>query len=140
MASSKLLGGLVVVKMDRIALVRTAEFRASADVREALQAGPFLVDAGKAVTGLNDTRRAARTVVFAGDAEIFGVLICKSATLAETARMLATPGSFPGSHIARALNLDGGSSTALWVKGEPSPFYSREWKGVRNYLAIVPRQ
>ena len=137
---AKLLGGLVVVKKDRIALVRTAEFRASADVREALQAGPFLVDAGKAVPGLNDTRRAARTVVFAGDAGIFGVLICKSATLAETARMLATPGSFPGSHIDRALNLDGGSSTALWVKGEPSPFYSREWKGVRNYLAIVPRQ
>ena len=118
---AKLLSGLVIVKKERIALVRRAEFRASVDVREALQAGPFLVDAGRPVAGLNDTRRAARTVVFAADAGIFGVLICKSATLAETARMLATPGAFPGRKITRALNLDGGSSTALWVKGEPSP-------------------
>ena len=137
---AKLLSGLVVVTMDRIALLRTAEFRASANVREALQAGPFLVDGGKAVAGLNDTRSAARTVVFADGAGRFGMLICKSATLAETARILATPGLLPSGKIARALNLDGGSSTALWVKREPAPFYSREWKGVRNYLAVVPRQ
>ena len=136
---AKLLSGVVVVKKDRIALVRTGEFRASAEVREALQAGPFLVDGGKAVAGLNDTRSAARTVVFADDVGNFGVLICKSATLLETGRILATPGVLPAGKITRALNLDGGSSTALWVKREPSPFYSREWKGVRNYLAIVPR-
>ena len=136
---AKLLSGLVVVTKDRIALLRTAEFQASANVREALQAGPFLVDGGKAVAGLNDTRTAARTVVFADGAGRFGLLICKSATLAETARILATPGLLAGRKITRALNLDGGSSTALWVKQEPAPFYSREWKGVRNYLAIVPR-
>ena len=133
---AKLLSGLVVVKQDRIALLRTSEFRASAEVREALQAGPFLVDAGKAVAGLNDTRGAARTVIFAGDAGIFGVLICTSATLAEAGRILA---QLPAGKITRALNLDGGSSTALWVKREPLPFYSREWKGVRNYLAILHR-
>ena len=136
---AKLLSGIVVVKKDRIALLRTGEFRASAEVREALQAGPFLVDGGKAVAGLNDTRGAARTVVFADDAGNFGVLICQSATLAETGRILATPGVLPAGKITRALNLDGGSSTALWVKREPLPFYAREWKGVRNYLAIIPR-
>ena len=46
---AKLLSGLVVVTKDRIALLRVAEFKASANVREALQAGPFLVDGGKAV-------------------------------------------------------------------------------------------
>jgi Phosphodiester glycosidase len=137
---AKLLSGLVVVKKDRIALLRAAEFRLSKDVREALQAGPFLVDGGKAVAGLNDTRGAARTVVFADDGGNFGFLICKSATLAETARILATPGLLPAGRITRALNLDGGSSTALWVKRDGAPFYSREWKGVRNYLAILPRQ
>ena len=136
---AKLLSGIVVVKKNRFALLRVAEFRPSPEVREALQAGPFLLDGGKAVAGLNDTRGAARTVVFADGAGNFGVLICKSATLAETGRILATDGLFPQVKITRALNLDGGSSTALWVKREPSPFYSREWKGVRNYLAIVPR-
>ena len=80
-----------------------------------------------------------RTVVFTDGAGRFGLLICKSATLAETARILATPALLAGRKITRALNLDGGSSTALWVKQEPEPYYSREWKGVRNYLAIVPR-
>ena len=136
---AKLLSGLVVVTKDRIALLRTAEFKASPNVREAMQAGPFLVDGGKAVAGLNDTRSAARTVVFADGAGRFGMLICKSATLAETARILATPGLLSAGKITRALNLDGGSSTALWVRREPAPFYSREWKGVRNYLAVVPR-
>ena len=137
---AKLLSGIIVATKDRIALLRTAEFKASANVREALQAGPFLVDGGKAVAGLNDTRSAARTVVFADGAGGFGMLICKSATLAETARILATPGLLSAGKITRALNLDGGSSTALWVKREPAPFYSREWKGVRDYLAVVPRQ
>lgn len=136
---AKLLSGIVVVRKDRIALLRTDEFRASADVREALQAGPFLVDRGKAVAGLNDTRRAARTVVYSDAAGNFGVMICRSSTLAATAQILATPGALSSGKITRALNLDGGSSTALWVKREASPFYSREWKGVRNYLAIVPR-
>ena len=136
---AKLLSGLVVVRKDRVALLRTVEFKPSPEVREALQAGPFLVDGGQAVAGLNDTRGAARTVVFTDGAGNFGVLTCQSATLAETGRLLATPGVVPAGKITRALNLDGGSSTALWVKRDPSPFYSREWKGVRNYLAILPR-
>lgn len=136
---AKLLSGIIVAKKDRLALLRTAEFKSSPEVREALQAGPFLVDGGKAVAGLNDTRSAARTVVFADNEGNFGVLTCKSATLAEMGRILATPGLLPAGKITRALNLDGGSSTALWVKRESSPFYSREWKGVRNYLAIIPR-
>jgi exopolysaccharide biosynthesis protein len=59
-------------------------------------------------------------------------------SLAEMAAILATPEIFSDAKIVRALNLDGGSSTALWVRGTP-PFYQREWKGVRNYLGIVPR-
>lgn len=135
---ARLLSGLVVVEKGGVALRRPAEFKRSDVLREALQAGPFLVDGGKAVAGLDDTRRAARTVVFTDGAGRCGVLICKSVTLAQMAALLATPGVLPAGKIARALNLDGGSSTALWVRGEP-PFYVREWKSVRNYLAIVPK-
>jgi uncharacterized protein YigE (DUF2233 family) len=135
---AQLLSGLVVVTPQRIALVRPAEFKPSAAVREALQAGPFLVDGGKAVAGLNATRPAARTVVFVDAAGRFGFIVVQSATLAEAGAMLATPALFPKGRITRALNLDGGTSTGLWVRGEPD-FYQREWKDVRNYLAIVPR-
>jgi exopolysaccharide biosynthesis protein len=135
---SRLLSGLLVVRDGRIALQRVAEFKSSAAVREAMQAGPFLVDAGKPVTGLNNSRAAARTVVFSDTAGNFGLLVCRYATLAETAEILLTAGVLPRGRIVRALNLDGGSSTGLWVQGEP-PLYLREGKDVRNYVAIVPR-
>jgi uncharacterized protein YigE (DUF2233 family) len=135
---AKLLSGLVVVTADRIALRRASEFKPSPAVREALQAGPFLVDASKPVAGLDNTRSAARTVVFIDSTGRCGFLICKSLTLAEMAELLATPSLSASGKIARALNLDGGSSTALWVRSEPV-FYEHEWKSVRNYLAIVPK-
>lgn len=135
---AKLLSGLVVVTRRGISLPRAASFKPGGDIREALQAGPFLVEDGAPVAGLNATRVAARTVVVADAGGHFGFVVCRSATLAETARILATAAYFPGGRITRALNLDGGSSTGLWVRSE-SPFYLREFKDVRNYLAIVPR-
>ena len=135
---AKLLSGLVVVTGGRIALLRVGEFKPSANVREALQAGPFLVDGGKAVPGLNADRRAERTFVFTQGADRFGLGVCSAVTLAEIAQILAAPDAVPGAKITRALNLDGGSSTGLWVAGE-KPFYLREGKDVRNFLGIVAR-
>ena len=135
---ARLLSGVISVTPGAIAIQRTAAFKPSAAVREALQAGPFLIEGGKKIAGLNATKGAARTVVFQDAVGRAGFLICKSVTLAERAEILATPAIFPEGKIVRALNLDGGSSTALWVRGTP-PFYQREWKSVRNYLAIVPR-
>jgi uncharacterized protein YigE (DUF2233 family) len=135
---AKLLSGVLSVTPTGIALQRAAVFKASSAVREALQAGPFLVEGGKPITGLEGTKDAARTVVFQDAKGHAGFLIGKSATLAGMAEILSTPEIFPEGKIVRAMNLDGGSSTALWVRGTP-PFYAHEWKSVRNYLAIVPR-
>jgi uncharacterized protein YigE (DUF2233 family) len=138
MERARLLSGLVVVTRKGIALPRATGFKPTADVREALQAGPFLIENGKPVAGLNATRSAARTAVLADASGRFGVVVCRSATLAGLAEVLATAEHFPGGKVTRALNLDGGSSTGLWVGG-PQPFYLREFKDVRNYLAIVAR-
>ena len=135
---ARLLSGLVVVTRKGIALPRAGSFQPAAEVREALQAGPFLIENGQPVAGLNAARSAARTVVVADAAGRFGFVVGRSVTLAEMAAILAAPGIFPGGKITRALNLDGGSSTGLWVRSE-RPFYLREFKDVRNYLAIVPR-
>jgi uncharacterized protein YigE (DUF2233 family) len=134
----KLISGIVSVTPGAVAIQRAAAFKPSPTVREALQAGPFLIEGGKAIAGLNAAKAAARTVVFQDAKGRTGLLICRSVSLAEMAEILATSALFPEGKIVRALNLDGGSSTALWVRGEP-PFYQREWKSVRNYLAIVPR-
>ncbi|MHA3771766.1 phosphodiester glycosidase family protein [Verrucomicrobiota bacterium sgz303538] len=137
---AKLLSGLLVASKDGVSLRRVGEFKMSPSVREALQAGPFLVDGGKAVPGLNAGRSAARTVVCTVGSGRAALVVCRSATLAETAQILLTAGLLPdGGKITRALNLDGGSSTGLWVRGGGEPFYLREGKDVRNYVAIVAK-
>jgi len=132
---AKLLSGLVTVSRDQVSLLRIPEYRPESKVTQALQAGPFLVDRGVPVSGLNDTRRAERTVVLSDGAGHAALLICCApVTLAEMARILCSPGILTELHGVRALNLDGGSSTGLWVK-EP-PYYRRELKTVANFLAV----
>lgn len=140
MERAKLLSGMIVVSTKDISLRRIGEFKMSPGVKEALQAGPFLIDGGKAVAGLNASRAAARTVVCTVGSNRVALVICRWTTLAETAEILLAPGIFPyGGKTTRALNLDGGSSTGMWVRSEGKPFYVREFKDVRNYLAVVKR-
>jgi len=134
---AKILSGLLIVTPRGAQLLRNSEYKGGADIRQALQAGPFLVDKGKPVAGLNATRPDERTVILADQKGVAGLLITNHITLADLAQLLASPSVFPELKIVRALNLDGGSSTALWVKGSP-PFSHPEWKPVRNALAVMP--
>ncbi len=133
-----LLSGIVSTTATGVTIQRAGAFKLTPAVREALQAGPFLVEAGKPIAGLNAARDAARTVVFQDAKGRAGLIMAKSPSLAEMGALLATPALFPEGKIVRALNLDGGSSTAMWVRGTP-PFYAREWKSVRTYLGVVTR-
>ncbi len=136
--SSKILTGVLTVTARGTSLLRSGEFKAGPGIREALQTGPFLVDRGKPVTGLNATHLAERTVLLADKQGVAALLTTGPVSLAELGRLLATPGLLPGLKIERALNLDGGSSTALWVASHPVPFSRPEWKAVRNAVAILP--
>ncbi len=137
---AKLLSGVLVVRGGRIELVRSGAFKAGKDVQEALQAGPWLVEKGQAITGLNAERRARRSVVATDGRGNWAIIATGPLTLAETGKILALAG-LPGGWTARdALNLDGGSSTALWAATQPRAFEIFSFGTVRNYLAIVPRQ
>jgi uncharacterized protein YigE (DUF2233 family) len=133
---AKLLSGLVVVTGKRTSLLRTGELKSTKNIQQAIQAGPFLVDHGKIVVGLNAKRAAERTAVLTDGEGHFALVLCRIVTLAEMAEILTEPGIITEMKVERALNLDGGSSSALWVRGG---FYSPERKHVRNFLAIVPR-
>lgn len=140
-----LLSGVFLVGADgRPALLRAEEYRAraakeKAPPRQALQAGPFLVDKGAPVAGLNATRAARRTVVLTDGAGRWALVSTSALTLAETGALLSRPGVVPdGLHVRRALNFDGGSSTGLWIAADPEPYYQREFSTVRNFLGIAP--
>jgi hypothetical protein len=60
-------------------------------------------------------------------------------TLAQLAKILATAGIAPDLKVQRALNLDGGSSSAFWFAGERESFSVSEQKTVRNFVAVVAK-
>src|SRR5882724_9496758 len=63
--------------------------------------------------------------------------VCSEITLTELAKILATTQIADRFKISRALNLDGGSSSAFWVKRETgSEFSIPEQKTVRDFVAV----
>jgi exopolysaccharide biosynthesis protein len=135
---ARLLSGVMVVSKGRVELLRYAEYSPKKNALAALQCGPFLVDGARAVPGLNDVRSARRTFILTGgDRGAIG--FCSSVTLAEMGEILATPGVVPDLKVQRALNFDGGSSSAFWFNGVNGPFSSRELKRVRNFVVVVPK-
>ncbi len=137
MQKARLLSGLLFVAEGRISLLRMAEYRPEPLPTEMLQSGPFLVDRGKAVEGLDSRRPALRTAILTDGSSRFALLVSEPLTLAELADVLCSPGVVSEWKIKRCLNLDGGASSGLWV-GDP-PFYQPEISSVRNYLGVVQR-
>ncbi|MEP6604176.1 MAG: phosphodiester glycosidase family protein [Spartobacteria bacterium] len=121
-----------------IQLLRLAEFPRAKKVSAAVECGPFLVDLAKPVRGLEGTRGARRTFIAIGSGDRAALGSCSDVSLADLGRILATPlGDFK---IQRALNLDGGSSSAFWFKrAEGSALSISEYKSVRDFVGIVPR-
>jgi uncharacterized protein YigE (DUF2233 family) len=136
---AKLLSGIFVVTKGVPRIVRAPIYTPSKNDTDALQAGPFLVEKGAVISGLNATRSARRTVVATDGKGRWALLIFSPLTLADTAALLAAAPVFPDFSVMQALNMDGGSSTALWVATEPRPFYFSEFGRVRNFIAILPR-
>jgi uncharacterized protein YigE (DUF2233 family) len=136
---AKLLSGVFVVTKGQPRIVRSAAYTPSKADTGALQAGPFLVEKGAPIAGLNATKTARRTVIATDGRGRWALLTLSPVTLAGAAELLASREVFPDFPVAQALNLDGGSSTALWVGTEGRPFYSPEFGRVRNFLAILPR-
>ncbi len=135
---NKLLTGAVVVDAQPRLLWNTEVNRNSA--HELVQAGPRLVDAGRPVPNLERSKHTTRTFIATdGDHRwLFG--IARSTSLGELATILATPQLIPGFHVHRALNLDGGHSSALYYRTADGHEHSAPgWSTVRNYLGIIPR-
>lgn len=132
---AKLLSGILAVRNGRIELVRAGDFRPGPDVTQAVQSGPWLLDNNTPVEGLDTVKRARRTVVATDGRGRWALIVLASPTLAETARLLAEGPSPTGWKVRSALNLDGGGSSALWVR---DGFSLPEYGHVRNFLLVVP--
>lgn len=138
MERARLLSGVLAVTAEKPMLLRYGEYRFGPRTREGLQAGPFLVDRGAPVVGLENRKRERRTVVATDGHHRWAILAAGPVGLADLAAILAGGETCAGFEISRALNLDGGSSTAFWTDGVAG-VATGEVGFVRNFVAIVGR-
>ncbi len=137
---ARLITGILLQSDRGIDVIRASEFSRGEKIITAIQSGPFLVEGDKRVRGLNDSQLARRT--FAGiatnDRGLLGV--CSDVSLAELANILATTPIVADSKIRRAMNLDGGSSSAFWFAREDGSAISIPGqKPVRDFIGIMPK-
>jgi exopolysaccharide biosynthesis protein len=136
---AKLLTGVLFATKSKVDIVRASRFSLDDRIQSAVQCGPLLVERAVPVAGLNDNRPARRTFA-AVDGEGRAALgICSAVTLAELSRILCLTNLGRKSRIVRALNLDGGSSSAFWFAGKEEAFSIPEIKSVRDFVAVLPR-
>src|SRR5216684_598832 len=136
---ARLLSGVLSASAKKVQISRVAEFSLVQKPDAAVESGPMIVDLGKSVRGLESTRAARRTFAAVGAGDKAALGFCSDVTLADLSNILSTTLT-PDFKIQRALNLDGGSSSAFWFKrANGSAFSIAEEKPVRDFVAIVPR-
>jgi Phosphodiester glycosidase len=137
---ARLITGVLLQSQRGIDIIRAGEFSHTKKIVAAIQSGPFLVERSERIRGLNDSQLARRT--FAGiasnDRTLLGV--CSGVSLAELANILATVPLAANCKIRRAMNLDGGSSSAFWFARENGgPFSIPGQKPVRDFVGVVSK-
>jgi uncharacterized protein YigE (DUF2233 family) len=136
---ARLMTGILSSSTHGVKIERVHEFSQD-KANAAVQSGPFLVDHYEPIAGLDDSHIARRTfaATATGDRALLGV--CSEVSLAKLAAIVATTRLADDLKIQRALNLDGGSSSAFWFARENgSAFSIREQKSVRDFVAVVPK-
>jgi uncharacterized protein YigE (DUF2233 family) len=132
-----LLGGVLAVRAGSVEIFRASEFPLKRAWREAIQCGPFLIDRAKPLAGLDNTRPARRTFVFTTTDRRAAIGYCEPVTLARLAEVLLALSPLK---VARALNLDGGSSSAFWCRTAEKTISVSELKTVRDFIAVLPKK
>lgn len=120
------------IRLERSKALRTP----ISSMQEAIQGGPFLIERGTPVAGLNNTRRARRSFIATNGRGQWCIAVCSSITLHELAQWLQN-GALGNFRVQTALNLDGGSSSALI--DTKSGLHIRNIKDVRTYIGLAPR-
>jgi Phosphodiester glycosidase len=136
---ARLITGVLAASPREVQILRVREFSRQRKFNAAVQCGPFLVDLGRSVRGLEKTRTARRTFAAVGSVNRAALGFCSDVSLAELAKILATTRLADDFKIERALNLDGGSSSAFWVARESSAFSIPEQKTVRDFVGVAPK-
>lgn len=135
---ARLLTGVLCGSPNGIEIVRLREFSQKRKFDEALECGPFLIDLGKRIQGLDDTRSARRTFAVVGRGGNAALGVSSDLTLAQLSDALSSVRLRDDFKIWRAMNLDGGSSSAFWfARKNGGAFSISEQKSVRDFVGLT---
>ncbi len=135
---AKLLTGVLYASRSKVDVVRKTGFAMSDRVRAAVQCGPLLVEHNAPVRGLNETRAARRTFAAVDGKGRVLLGVSSAISLAQMGQVLCRTNASGDFNVMRALNLDGGSSSAFWFAGKEQTISNQESKVVRDFIAVVP--
>jgi len=134
---ARLLTGVLCASSRGVEISRLGEFSQKKKCEAAIECGPFLIDGGAPVRGLDQSRRARRTFVAITRTGNATIGVSSELSLAELAGVLS---ALPDFKVWRALNLDGGSSSAFWFRRSGgTPVSIGEEKAVRDFVGIAAR-
>ena len=137
---ARLLTGVLCASSRGIAILRLAEFSRRRKCDAAIECGPFLVDGGTRISSLDDRRSARRTFAAVSQEGKTALGVSSELTLAQLGAVLANRSLTKDFKISRAMNLDGGSSSAFWFRNSDGTVFSiSEDKNVRDFVGIVPK-
>jgi len=137
---TRLITGVLTASPRGVQIVRSREFSRRLGVTAAIQCGPFLVDRGERISGLNDSHLARRTFAATTTSGRALLGVCSGVSLTELSNLLATASFAEDLRIERALNLDGGSSSGFWFARENgSAFSIPEQKAVRDFVGVIAK-
>ena len=134
------LSGIVGSMTDETPVVVPATGVSTETLKDAIQAGPFIVDPGGAFGIRSDDRQHGRRAIVILAAGKIGVALTSSCTLYELAEGLVnSPGAFGVERVERALNLSGGPSAGIAfrlpsgrVEGDPEQIRIRTVLTIRR--------
>lgn len=128
---------------DTLSLTRSTTYfakpTAKAPPDQLLQAGPFLVEGGKAKPGLSGRHTARRTFLLTDGANRWAIGYAPATTLPKLAAALARTELFEGWTVDTAVLLNSGSGTGIWMQRQHSPLYLKEIRKTRTFLGLLPR-
>jgi uncharacterized protein YigE (DUF2233 family) len=137
--STSLTSGVFFVQEGKPHLERSSSPSPPAATEHLLQTGPFLLEKNSVISGLSNKEARPRSFLLWDGRHHWAIGYANSATLATLAKALAQQ-AVPNFKIQSALNLDGGSSSQLWIGPEvkAGPQWHRPlWtKPVRNFILV----
>jgi hypothetical protein len=137
---ARLLTGILCASSRGIEIFRVGDFPRRRRFDAAIECGPLLVDGGMRVPNLNNERSARRTFAMVSREWKAALGVSSELTLGQLAEVLGNRSIANDFRTWRAMNLDGGSSSALWFRRKDGSVFSiSEDKAVRDFVGIVSK-